>query len=880
MNLGFSPVLLVGAAILLNDCAVDGLGHASMAAQQTQGRVEGKLDPNITELSPAPVDWYGRKKITARRRSEKDQSEVSPTPRAVTERQLNKKPTVNTPSEEGTGTPPASNSSPENKQTNNQNDPNNAVLAHGAPKVQADTYYNVSSKREGMTLIWTQNQAATATPESVRDGGRHKRSRDTYGPYGRSCQCKNCNIYRSNVQRGNLVNIAVNQPATSSSMYGTQEPCFAVNGRTSGDMRDRGNNYPNCFHSASNDNAFTWWSVDLQSEYTIAEVEVYRRTLDNYRDALRMQGIVITINGMVCYTYPTLNNKAALASIPHQQTVRCVEPLRGRHVMLQKRVGIPTENDYKFIQICEIQIYVFDKSSRRYGDPRDSKGTACPRDCLCDNFYGCSRRVLFNVAHKKMATAVCDRDSQVTVNGFVDYPSYADVRRHCITCSVSATQKKAWAILLLGVFHIYYLLVKNRHHTLGDMNELYIYIYERSERLGQIPNNWTLCNHFQGAFRTNTEKNFTCKNAPIVGVYVSIVAPPGVRLNLCEVQIIGQPVYFQDLTAVGCSRSTSLICKNPFICEQNKCKHRLGAGCSNTITNLCANGSFCDDSLCRLPLGASCKETPDSCVKHAECDASQGHLCKMSSGGPCANTGQCANVASGYVCDSLKRCNIGAGRTCSSFAVCGAGSTCMTWRCGCIPGISHIFQSDQFCSPLSGRVGSSCNSIPPKCTEDASCDTSLYCRCNTNYTIESTDFSCKLADVFKPCDRDRHCKAGQVCQNRHCKLAIGKHCFEARECVDEAICDIKVYKCLINSGRSCANNTELCNTRADCINGTCKSRLGERCEEGQDQCVEDAVCSITSDNQTRCLLEVGLTCGLRRDMCRSGAFCDTGAVCR
>lgn len=67
-----------------------------MAAQQTQGRVEGTVDPNITELSPAPVDWYGRKKITARRRSEKDQSEVSPTPRAVTERRLNKTPTVNT----------------------------------------------------------------------------------------------------------------------------------------------------------------------------------------------------------------------------------------------------------------------------------------------------------------------------------------------------------------------------------------------------------------------------------------------------------------------------------------------------------------------------------------------------------------------------------------------------------------------------------------------------------------------------------------------------------------------------------------------------------------------------------------------------------------
>ncbi|XP_070206485.1 uncharacterized protein [Littorina saxatilis] len=469
MNFVFSPLLLVGAAILLNDCAVDGLGHASMAAQQTQGRVEGKLDPNITELSPAPLDWYGRKKITARRRSEKDQSEVSSTPREVTERRLNKKPTVNTPVEDGTGTPPASKSSPENKQRNNQNDPNNADLAHGAPKVQADTYYNVSLKREGMTLIWTQNQAATATSESVRDGGRLKRSRvsrDTYGPYGRSCQCKNCNIDTTNVQKGNLVNIAVNQPATSSSMYGTQEPCFAVNGRTSGEMRDRGNNYPNCFHSASNDNAFTWWSVDLQSEYTIAEVEVYRRTLDNYRDALSMQGIVITINGMVCYTYPTLNNKAALASIPHQQTVRCVEPLRGRHVMLQKRVGIPTENDYKFIQICEIQIYVFDKSSRLYGDPQNSTGTACPSGCLCDNFYGCSRRVLFNVAYKKKATAVCGGDSQVTVNGFVDYPSYADVQKHCITCSVSATQNRVWAIHLYGVFHIYYLLVKNRHHTL------------------------------------------------------------------------------------------------------------------------------------------------------------------------------------------------------------------------------------------------------------------------------------------------------------------------------------------------------------------------------------------------------------------------------
>ncbi|KAK7095514.1 multiple epidermal growth factor-like domains protein 6 [Littorina saxatilis] len=383
-------------------------------------------------------------------------------------------------------------------------------------------------------------------------------------------------------------------------------------------------------------------------------------------------------------------------------------------------------------------------------------------------------------------------------------------------------------------------------------------------------------------------------------------------------------------TPDGCVTNTECYANRGHVCNCEKYKY--GPTCSDTCGS-CAGNQPCDPStgqcpvcvdgwappLCAtvLPLGAKCKETLTACGKHAECDASQGFVCKMSINEPCDTTGDCANVASGIVCGTLGLCSVSFGGSCKQApggcgkeAECDAsqGHVCKSSSNGpCkTTGECANVASDFFCDTL-GRcslpLGTYCKEWPDGCGKEAECDASQghVCKMSSDGPCNTTEACANVASGFV-CDR-----LGQ------CSLPLGADCNDTQDgCGTHAECDA-------SQGHVCKmSRHEPCNTTEECANvaygfvcdglGQCSLPLGADCNDTQDGCITHAECDASQghvckmsrhepcntteecanvaygfvcDSLGQCSLPLGADCNDTQDGCITHAECDAsqGHVC-
>ncbi|XP_070201371.1 uncharacterized protein [Littorina saxatilis] len=514
-----------------------------------------------------------------------------------------------------------------------------------------------------------------------------------------NCRCPVCNI--NDKFDGDFESIAYNKEVQMSSTLGGNEiPCLLVNGLTTPSISIT------CPITGSNDRkAFV--EIDLGEAYSFEKLVVVRRNIPRTTsdiDTEVMWGLQAIVDGDICYTWADYNNRSALPAykLTDRYNITCGHVVTGRYFRLHKR-DLPGSGQRYYIILCEV--YVMVCTNLTFG--RNSCNM-CPPDqsCkyVCNKVYGCDTLVPFNVAIKKTASmsSTLYGDASFVIDG-----ALGDSDPHLCTAtnpSVDGSRARWWQVDTGESYRIFKLHVHNR--------------VDASEFL-------------------------------------------------------------------------------------------LGQSCAgrNEIKR-CKLGHSCDNNTCSIPLGTYCKDTPDGCGTHAECDASQGHVCKISSNGPCNTTGDCAKVDSGFVCDSMGRCSLPA--------------------------------------------GTYCEDTPDGCVRHAVCDASQghVCKMSSNGTCKTTG-DCA------------HVISGFVCDSMgRCSLPLGTYCKKTPDdCVSHTECDAsRGYVCKISS------NQGLCNITGDCANvisgfvcdsmGRCnckKHKYGPTCSDTCGRCADDKPCNSSNGNCLACL---------------------------
>ncbi|XP_070193371.1 receptor-type tyrosine-protein phosphatase kappa-like isoform X2 [Littorina saxatilis] len=179
----------------------------------------------------------------------------------------------------------------------------------------------------------------------------------------------------------NKENVAYGKPANISSRYTggkkgiSGAACAAVNGRTGHKMLFEKENGTNCVHTTGNNNA--WWQLDLRQNYTITDITIFSRQ----GQVKRLAGIWIFVDNRICKKLPGDTYSFALNS-----SIICDNPQRGRIITMSKNGSITRDrNDNKFINFCEVQIWVCKPGL--FGP--DCIGSChCENNVTCDNHFG------------------------------------------------------------------------------------------------------------------------------------------------------------------------------------------------------------------------------------------------------------------------------------------------------------------------------------------------------------------------------------------------------------------------------------------------------------------------------------------------------------
>ncbi|XP_070199081.1 uncharacterized protein [Littorina saxatilis] len=275
------------------------------------------------------------------------------------------------------------------------------------------------------------------------------------------CLCPRCT--RPLLGYNQLANVVYGKQAWQSTVYPSSgPPCVANNGNTNSKMVRTPSVNVNCIHTADTDKR-PWWLVDLHIEYTINSFKLVRRIekLTLTQDSRRMARVVVTINGVVCHTYP--DNLDELVDIYAVKEYACVNPLRGRYVHVQKNEVGDLWSDANLLIFCEIMIYVCLPGTYRSGIKCNKPRSGQPCKYYLDNHYGCTKLVEYNIAMKKTVdmSSVDFGTAESTVDG------RTDSRLNKLECTASGTKAGQtfhpfWRVDLDGTHHVTSVVVKPR----------------------------------------------------------------------------------------------------------------------------------------------------------------------------------------------------------------------------------------------------------------------------------------------------------------------------------------------------------------------------------------------------------------------------------
>ncbi|XP_070199080.1 uncharacterized protein [Littorina saxatilis] len=437
------------------------------------------------------------------------------------------------------------------------------------------------------------------------------------------CLCPRCT--RPLLGYNQLANVVYGKQAWQSTVYPSSgPPCVANNGNTNSKMVRTPSVNVNCIHTADTDKR-PWWLVDLHIEYTINSFKLVRRIekLTLTQDSRRMARVVVTINGVVCHTYP--DNLDELVDIYAVKEYACVNPLRGRYVHVQKNEVGDLWSDANLLIFCEIMIYVCLPGTYRSGIKCNKPRSGQPCKYYLDNHYGCTKLVEYNIAMKKTVdmSSVDFGTAESTVDG------RTDSRLNKLECTASGTKAGQtfhpfWRVDLDGTHHVTSVVVKPRIDCcVSTMKNLNVLVQNTKVDLASVAEHdpSELCKHWEGVFANGVEQEFKCSRT-MLGTFVSLQTILPSMLWLCEVRVMGYPVIVLGPGHACDQNHLTTICQPGLTCENLVCKVPAGKDCgTRERRDKCVSQTICDGGVCKLQLYASCEHQRDLCSLGTECDS-------------------------------------------------------------------------------------------------------------------------------------------------------------------------------------------------------------------------------------------------------------------
>ncbi|XP_070202813.1 uncharacterized protein [Littorina saxatilis] len=327
-----------------------------------------------------------------------------------------------------------------------------------------------------------------------------------------------------------------------------------------------------------------WLLLDLQAEYTVNKV-VLTRNNSQGDAAQRILSTTITLDGQRCYAFPDYPGVGAYSTgfwrDSYSYNLACQKPIKGRYLRIYKRypVNDPTiQKHLKFFVLREIQVPVC--KPNYYGtDVSSCKQCPSNNDCKyrCDNYYGCTRQVLHNVAVKKSATQSSVHSGRpfFAVDGILDFP-------HSANCTATTNQTVSWwQVDLAKVVMVYYVTVTSCQDCLGDKLRIFqAYVSKQPYSPTNIDAGQECASitKFDG-FGKGLIINITCGGF-LEGQFVFLVTQAPFFLEFCEVQVFAHEIEVLQLNQ-GCQYLTPVKrCADELSCYRQVCK----AGIEGQIT--------------------------------------------------------------------------------------------------------------------------------------------------------------------------------------------------------------------------------------------------------------------------------------------------------
>jgi subtilisin-like proprotein convertase family protein len=355
---------------------------------------------------------------------------------------------------------------------------------------------------------------------------------------------------------------------------------------------------------------------------------------------------------------------------------------------------------------------------------------------------------------------------------------------------------------------------------------------------------------------------------------------------------------------------TSDDCDHPAVVDGTPCADgefcTINDNCSGGVcggaANPCDDGNACTNDVCD-EIGDGCVSTPVTdgtpCDDQAWCTIGETCTTGVCGGGiarSCSDGNPCTTDTCDDGNDSCTNTPSGDGSVCDDGAYCSQGETCNGGVCG--------GGSPRDCSDGEVCTADICDESIDECINDGpsangnACDDGLYCtqndvcssgtcaggnlrNCSDGIfcTVDSCDdgnnecVNDAGAANGLACDDGAFCTVDEVCSGGACGGGAGRNCSDGNGCTADS-CDEVGDQCVNDAaaanGNAC-NDGLFCNVGETCSNGICQSGgprdcsdpnqcTVDSCDEGGDQCVNDAAAA-------------------NGNVCDDGQFCNVGETC-
>lgn len=268
-----------------------------------------------------------------------------------------------------------------------------------------------------------------------------------------------------------------------------------------------------------------------------------------------------------------------------------------------------------------------------------------------------------------------------------------------------------------------------------------------------------------------------------------------------------------------------------------KCAYLPGSDCSKD-PKICGHDASCVEGVCKIDLHQSCSADSDCakgiCRKWTDRMGNRfsGKVCVIAPGEPAEDSRQCLIDRHTYLDQGIRKCAYPVGSPCSENPeICGESLSCVQGTC---------------------RIG--LDSL--ECNADSDCAEGS-CQMNANHQKKC---------LFRP---------GDPIQGA------------LKSCAYHSYEENGIRRCSYLSGSDCLMNAEICDHGSSCIEGVCKRKPGEDCEQDSD-------CAIGTCQEDSCFLEPGsaipedckygsyveLDGELKCRLCKDGAYEDEDGIWR